>query len=440
MTEPAAETKTPERYAHYKVVRPIGRGGMAMVHAATNERTGADVALKVVHEGAYTDEARARFEHEASIAGKLEHPNIVRVYDFLSDESGASVLVMERLRGETVASLLERRGRLSVTETLAIVLPVLDALEHTHKQGIVHRDVKPSNVFLARGAEGKVIPKLLDFGIATRPLSSPHLTADDEVLGTPRSMSPEQIRGDAILDGRSDLFSVASLVIEMLTGSAPFAAKTAAASLVAVLERDVDPAPEIPPKLFVELERALRKRAIERHASAKDLAEALRSACDAIKVEDLQSALHDIAPEDTTAGPLSTANDSPVERRKRPILPRRALLPAGAALVLVTVIAFSIGSRFGGRDGGERAAAEPSSSATSGASANTQVAALPPNRVPPPPGDVPPDPPAPTATTAPSPVAGKTQATSAPKGTAGASAKPAGKPKPTKPVATRPDF
>ena len=170
----------------------------------------------------------------------------------------------------------------------------------------------------------------------------------------------------------------------------------------------------------------------------RTVAEALRSACDAIKVEDLETALHDIAPEDTTAGPLSTSNDSPVERRKRPILPRRALLPAGAALVLVTVIAFSVGSRFGGRDGGERAAAEPSSSAS--ASANTQVAALPPNRIPPPPGDTPPDPPAPTATTAPSPVPGKTQATSAPKGTAGASAKPAGKPKPTKPVATRPDF
>lgn len=438
MAEPVTETKTPERYAHYRVVRAIGRGGMAMVHAATNERTGADVALKVVHEGAYTDEARARFEHEASIAGKLEHPNIVRVYDFLTDESGASVLVMERLRGETVASLLERRAMLSVTETLAIVLPVLDALEHTHKQGIVHRDVKPSNVFLARGAEGKVVPKLLDFGIATRPLSSPHLTADDEVLGTPRSMSPEQIRGDAILDGRSDLFSVASLMVEMLTGNAPFAAKTAAASLVAVLERDVDPAPEIPPKLFVELERALRKRAIERHASAKDLAEALRSACDVVKTEDLDAALRDIAPEDTTAGPLSASNDSPVERRKRPLLPRRALLPAGAALVLVTVIAFSIGSRFGGRDGGERAAAEPSASATTVASANGPV--LPPNRIPPPPADLPPEPPASTATAAPPPIAGKAQATSAPKATAAASAKPSGKPKPTKPVATRPDF
>jgi serine/threonine protein kinase len=437
MTEAVTETKTPERYAHYKVVRPIGRGGMAMVHAATNERTGADVALKVVHEGAYTDEARARFEHEASIAGKLEHPNIVRVYDFLTDESGASVLVMERLRGETVASLLERRGRLSVTETLAIVLPVLEALEHTHKQGIVHRDVKPSNVFLARGAEGKVIPKLLDFGIATRPLSSPHLTADDEVLGTPRSMSPEQIRGDAILDGRSDLFSVASLVIEMLTGNAPFAAKTAAASLVAVLERDVDPAPEIPPKLFVELDRALRKRAIERHASAKDFAEALRTACEAVKAEDLETALRDIAPEDTTAGPLSQSTEAPVERRKRPILPRRVLLPAGAALVLVTVVAFSVGSRFGGRDGGERAAAETSASATTPASANALV--LPPNRVPPPPADTPPEP-APTATAAPSPVAAKSQPTSAPKGTAGASAKPTTKPKPTKPVATRPDF
>jgi hypothetical protein len=208
-----------------------------------------------------------------------------------------------------------------------------------------------------------------------------------------------------------------------------------------VLERDVDPAPEIPPKLFVELERALRKRAIERHASAKDLAEALRASCEAIKLEDLETALKDIAPEDTTAGPLSTANDSPVERRKRPLLPRRALLPAGAALVLVTVIAFSIGSRFGGRDGGERAAAEPSASATTIAS---QGAPLPPNRIPPPPVDLPPEAPATVASAQPAPATTKTSTqASTSKGTSGSaqpSAKPAGKPKPTKPVATRPDF
>lgn len=419
----ATTTESAQRYGHYRLVRVIGKGGMAVVHAAVNERTGADVALKVVHEGAYSDEATARFEHEASIAGKLEHRNIVRVYDFVKDETGASVLVMEHLRGETLADLLARREKLLLVETLAIVLPLLAALEHTHRQGIVHRDVKPSNVFLAKGQDGEVIPKLLDFGIATRPELSPQLTAEDEVLGTPRAMSPEQIRGDSVLDGRSDVFSVASLMVEMLTGEAPFAAKTAAASLVAVLERDVDPAPEIPPRVFVELERALRKRPYERHASAAEFALALRDSTPTA-LHELDGALRGLNPEDATAVDLTQVT-SPVERRKRPRR-TRPFGPLLAGLVLVTVTAFAVGSQFGGRsDRGASASASASASSSPTIELTSPLASVPMAS-----GVAIPtlSAPAPSASAKSPANVGST----APKGSA--------RPKPTKPVATRPDF
>ena len=353
---------------------------MAVVYAGKNERTGADVALKVVHHGAYTEEARARFEHEASISGRLEHRNIVRVYDFLKDEAGASVLVMECLRGETLAALLARRQKLDVRETLAIVLPLLAALDHTHRAGIVHRDVKPSNVFIALGSDGEIVPKLLDFGIATRPLFSPHLTAEDEVLGTPRAMSPEQIRGDSVLDGRSDIFSVASLVVEMLTAVPPFGAKTAAASLVAVLERDVDPSPEIPARLFVELDRALRKRSYERHATAKELGACLREACGPLDDADLDRALQGLELVDGTraepfspgspASPASSAS-SP-ERSPRRGRARNAIAPLAVGVFLVTATAFALGSRFR-KD--ERTAKElPAATASATVSVNSSPA------------------------------------------------------------------
>lgn len=429
----ATTTEAAERYGHYRLVRVIGRGGMAIVHAAVNERTGAEVALKVVHGGAYSEEATARFEHEASIAGKLEHRNIVRVYDFVKDDTGASVLVMEHLRGETLADLLARREKLSLVEALAIVLPLLAALEHTHRQGIVHRDVKPSNVFLAKGHDGEVVPKLLDFGIATRPELSPQLTADDEVLGTPRAMSPEQIRGDAVLDGRSDLFSVASLMVEMLTGEAPFAAKTAAASLVAVLERDVNPAPEMPPRVFVELARALRKRPNERHASTAEFAMALRDSTPTA-LHELDGALRGLSPEDATAVDLTQVT-SPVERRRRPRRTRPlGPLVAGLVLVLVTVTAFVVGSQFGGRSEPTASASAsvpaPSAPAVLASSASPVETAL--NATPPT---------APTASALPTPtVSASTPSVSAKNALSSAAPRGSARTKPTKPVATRPDF
>jgi serine/threonine-protein kinase len=425
------------RYGHYVTDHAIGKGGMATVYAAVNERTGADVALKIVHEGEHTEEARARFEHEASIAGKLQHKNIVRVYDFLNEPDGTSILVMERLRGESLSTILARKGKLGVQETLAIVLPVLSALDHTHREGIVHRDVKPSNVFLAVEAGGEVVPKLLDFGIATRPLTSPHLTADDEVLGTPRAMSPEQIRGDGVLDGRSDLFSLASLVVELLTGEAPFAAKTAAASLVAVLEREVDPSRDIPDRLFLELERALRKIPYERHASAKELADGLKRSVDGLDDEALAKALAGLAPRDETSAPVTESSTSPVERRKRPNAVRKFVVPLALAGAAAVTIAFVIGSRFGAQ-GGEAAAADVTSTSSGvGSSRSPSASSVAPSTA--------------AESAKPDPVPGAsaptsssvTSASSAPKPVAtGAATSSSGKggKKTPKPVATRPDF
>jgi serine/threonine protein kinase len=231
--------------------------------------------LKVLHE--VDDNLDARFRNEAKLAARLVHRNIVRVFDFIEEKDGTLVLVMELLRGESLARYLERKSTLEVREAVAIALAVLSALGHAHGAGIVHRDVTPANVFLAVDPDGQVIPKIVDFGIAKRPAAA-SLTLDGGVLGTPKYMSPEQIRSAAGVDGRSDLFSVAVILYEMLVGASPFAASTPAASLAAVLEATVDPDPRIPPRLWVELSRALSKRPYERHASAAELADAVRAA------------------------------------------------------------------------------------------------------------------------------------------------------------------
>jgi serine/threonine-protein kinase len=183
---------------------------------------------------------------------------------------------MELLRGESLAQHLKARGRLDVREALAIAVPILSGLGHAHAEGIVHRDVTPANVFLAVDPDGQVTPKLIDFGIAKLPAAGNH-TLDGRVLGTPRYMAPEQIRGQA-LDGRADLFSLAVVLYEAITGSCPFDAGSPSASLAAVLEAEVDPDPQIEPRVWLELARALGKRPYERHATAAAFAEALRLA------------------------------------------------------------------------------------------------------------------------------------------------------------------
>ncbi len=336
------------RYGRYELLCQIGDGGMATVWAARSDSTGAEVALKVIPAGVDNDRARARFHHEAQLAGRLQHRNVVKIFDFFTSDDGASVLVMELLRGESLASMLERRGRLQRDEAVAVMLAILSALRHTHAERIVHRDIKPNNIFIAVDPDGHVTPKLLDFGIARLPEVSPTFTVSGDVLGTPRYMSPEQIRSARDIDGRGDLFAVAAVLLELLTGRSPFAADTPGASLAAVLERKIDPDPDVAPRLFIEIERALRKRPYERHASAAELAEALRAATSATDAE-LEAALQGLAPtrelpRRLLPQPMTTLSGR--TRQHRITRLRRTIL--GVSLVFASLTALLVGSKLRG--------------------------------------------------------------------------------------------
>lgn len=283
----------------YVLARRIAVGGMGEIWIARNEMTDADVALKILRRDLERhNETEARFRHEARLGATLTHRNIVRVFDLLEEPDGTLLLVMELLRGVTLRRAIGvRSAPYSGQEAVAIILPILSALQHAHDRGVVHRDLKPANIVLAADPDGHLIPKLLDFGIAKIPDSSVR-TMFGRVLGTPRYMSPEQIRAEPKIDGRSDVFSAAVLIIEMLTGASPFRAATPSASLAAVLEQDVDPDPRIDPQLWLALKRALAKRPYERYASAAEFGAALRQVVgktDAELVGVLQAAVPPIA-------------------------------------------------------------------------------------------------------------------------------------------------
>ncbi|WP_394844147.1 serine/threonine protein kinase [Pendulispora brunnea] len=279
--EPFQKLRSHDRLGgKYILIRRIALGGMGQIWIARNEMTDAEVALKVLR--ADIDkriQVEPRFRHEARLGAMLCHRNIVRIFDLVEEPDGSLVLVMELLRGETLRRHLKKKGPLSAEEAIAILLPVLSALEHAHEMGVVHRDIKPANIFLAVDPDGHVVPKLLDFGIAKVPQAGGGVqTLDGRVLGTPRYMSPEQIRSEANIDGRSDIFSMGAVMMEMLTGQSPFVAETPSASLASVLETLLDPDPRIDPRLWLVLQRALAKRPYERYAHCAELAQALREA------------------------------------------------------------------------------------------------------------------------------------------------------------------
>ncbi len=321
-----------------RLLQRIGRGGMGDVWVARNEATQAEVAVKTLQRNERTPLHDERFRREARLAATVSHRNVVRVFDLVDEDDGTLGLVMELLRGGTLEACMRERGPLSAMHALAVCCAILSALHHVHEKGIVHRDVKPANIFFAVEPDGHVIPKILDFGIAKLPAVSSTLTVDGSVLGTPHYMAPEQIRGVVDLDGRSDMFSVASVLYEILTGERLFQRDSAAASLAAVLEHDVDPDPRIDPKVWIAIARALAKRPYERFATCGEFAEALRAAIGATD-EDFATALQELRPRsdgvpesDRTAGG-AMASSSPGARTARPrsVRQRSLLVTLGAA-------------------------------------------------------------------------------------------------------------
>jgi eukaryotic-like serine/threonine-protein kinase len=270
-------TPAPPRFGRYTLLRPIGRGGMGAVYEAEHVHLGKRVALKTLHAPALAEaESVARFLREGRAAARVRHPHVVDVTD-VGVEDGVPYLVMELLDGEDLAAKLRREAPLPVTEALDLLLPVMAAVDAMHAAGVVHRDLKPENLFLAR-ALGRVVPKVLDFGVA-RPDDAPRAASSrGDLVGTPFYLSPEQVDG-ARGDARSDQHALAVVLYECLCGRRPYDAPTLLGLLATIREgRRDDPRalrPDLPAGLCAALAVAMNPLPSQRFARVRDFAEAL---------------------------------------------------------------------------------------------------------------------------------------------------------------------
>jgi serine/threonine protein kinase len=261
----------------FRLVRELGRGGMGSVWLAEHTRLDALCAVKFIdREGRNNWEVRRRFHHEAKAAAQLRSPHVVQILDHGEWES-IPYIAMEYLEGEDLAHRLHRVGRLSWGETCRIASHVARALGKAHAAGIVHRDVKPENIFLVRDDDNE-IAKVLDFGIAQHATSEPN-GGSRSILGTPFYMSPEQASGATRVDHRSDLFSLAVIVYQCLTGELPFVGEDVKEVFTQILLSSVtipsEKAADLPPTFDAWWARASARDVSQRYQTAKEFAEAL---------------------------------------------------------------------------------------------------------------------------------------------------------------------
>lgn len=256
----------------------IGRGGMGTVYAAEQPSVGRTVAIKVLNqEFAENPMVVRRFHQEAQAASKLTHPNTISVYDF-GETDGSLYIVMEHLIGETLKSLLKRTGRLTLNRTCLIVRQILKSIAQAHAADVIHRDLKPDNIFITRMADGSEFVKVLDFGVAKLRKaddSDTTLTQMGAVFGTPKYMAPEQTQ-NIDLDGRSDLYSVGIILYELLLGTVPFDGENPLAILMDHANRapasfeEIAPNHGYHPAVQSVVMKALEKNRDSRYESVRD--------------------------------------------------------------------------------------------------------------------------------------------------------------------------
>lgn len=273
-----ADGSLPERIGTYEVVSRLGAGGMAVVYRV-RDGAGEELALKLPLPNLLeNEEFRTRFSRELKVGMRLTHPNLVHIVDVnAADESAFPYpyLVMELVAGRPLDERLQKGPPFEVHEALDMAEQLLDALAHVHRQGIIHRDVKPSNIMLTRGGR----PKLMDFGVAHRQeTSGARLTATDEMLGTPLYMAPEQIKGRAV-DARADVYAVGMVLYEMLARRVPFS-EDPIQTIIEKLTRECPPLSEARPDLPTEVAacvmRMVAAEADARFASAAEARDAVR--------------------------------------------------------------------------------------------------------------------------------------------------------------------
>jgi serine/threonine protein kinase len=273
----------------YELLRELGEGGMGKVFEARHLRTGRHVAVKVIRGAALEpgkrSEALRRFEREARAVGRIESPHVVSVFDTGIDAAGDPYLVMELLRGEDLRGLLRRAAPLAPELAVRIVFQACLGLAAAHEQGVVHRDIKAANLYLARRDQDEVITKLLDFGIAKLrpdPLSahdSHDLTRSGSVLGSPLYMAPEQAMGASEVDARADIWSLGIVLHEALCGTTPHEQGALGSLILAICSQPPRPvrerAPWVDADLAAVVERALMLDPRDRFQSAGAMGRAL---------------------------------------------------------------------------------------------------------------------------------------------------------------------
>jgi eukaryotic-like serine/threonine-protein kinase len=266
----------------YRVEQMLGRGGMGAVFRVTHSVTGKSFAVKWLLQplGAGPENAQ-RFIREAQVAGRVDHPNVVEVYD-IGEDRGSMYMVMELLQGESLAQHLSQVGRLPPSRACQLLIPVTRGLAAAHKSGIIHRDLKPDNIFLSVSTLGEPRPKILDFGISkmsalTSDVSSA-LTREGVVMGTPHYMAPEQLRSNKV-DQRCDVYALGVILYQMLSGKLPFVGDNFPDLMLKIVSETPVPlaklASETPVDLITVVERAMARNPEERFESVAELGRAL---------------------------------------------------------------------------------------------------------------------------------------------------------------------
>ncbi len=316
----------------YELVEFIGKGGMALVYRAIDKRTGHNVAVKILRPE-YNQDAEfcTRFEREAVAASKMSHHNIVNLLD-VGQDGDMRYLVMEYVRGRTLKEVIKQKGPLKPAVAAQIGIRILSALQHAHKNGIIHRDIKPQNILVH--SDGLI--KVGDFGIA-RVVGSNTISTDDIVMGSVHYFSPEQAKGEPVT-AASDLYSVGVVLYEMLTGKPPFDGETPIAIAMQHIGGKAQPIheinPSVPPAIERVVEKAMERRPERRYQSALEMA------------QDLQRALQEPEGAWMAPGPLPASSSEQISGntdKQKPVHPRSWIwMRIGAGIMVIAVLAWLV--------------------------------------------------------------------------------------------------